>query len=189
MKLLFLISFVTLWAHSTDAQTIDTVAIKQELAAIYQRDQKTRKNADSIAYISFIDSTNLVRIEAMIDKYGWPGIDFVGQAGNNTAFLVIQHADLATQEKYLPMLTRSVAEGRSSPADLAYLQDRVLMRQGKKQIYGSQVIPTNFGTMEFHPIEDEENVNLRRAKVGLPPIEEYARYFGIELRPQKQKKQ
>ena len=55
------------------------------------------------------------------------------------------------------------------------LQDRILMRQGKKQIYGSQVVFTKNGVQEFYSIEDEKNV-------GLHPIEEYAKYFGIDYK-------
>ena len=32
---------------------------------------------------------------------------------------------------------------------------------------------------EFFPVKDEINVNKRRAFVGLQPLEEYAKYFGI----------
>jgi hypothetical protein len=32
---------------------------------------------------------------------------------------------------------------------------------------------------QFFPIQDEANVNKRRASVGLQPLEEYAKFFGI----------
>lgn len=166
---------------------LDTNAIKQQLEVIRERDQKTRKGIDSTDHIQFIDSTNQVQVEALIAKYGWLGINFVGERGNNTLFLVIQHSDLTTQEKYLPMMQKSVEEGESRPGDLALLQDRVLMRQGKKQLYGSQVIFNEKGEQEFYPIEDEENVNIRRASVGLQPLEDYAKYFGIDYKPPIQK--
>jgi hypothetical protein len=89
---------------------------------------------------------------------------------------------LPVQEKYLPLMQKSVEEGESESNDLALLQDRVLMRQGKKQIYGSQVILNKSGGQEFYPIEDEKNVNVRRKKVGLQPLEEYAKFFGIDYK-------
>lgn len=162
--------------------TIDTASIKKQLEAILERDQKTRTSGDSAAFMQMIDSSNLVFVEALIKNYGWPGKSFLGARGNNTVFLVIQHAELPAQEKYLPMLIQSVADSESRPCDLALLQDRVLMREGKKQIYGSQVVPNNKGTMDFYPIEDEKNVNIRRAKMGFPSIEEYAAYFGIDYK-------
>jgi hypothetical protein len=164
----------------------DTTAIKKQLEIILDRDQKTRTNGDSAAFMDYIDSTNLVLVEALIEKHGWLGRSFVGAEGNTTVFLVIQHADQKTQETYLPLLEQSVAQGESRKADLALLKDRVLMRQGKKQIYGSQIVPdTSTGDWMFYPIEDEKNVNERRKKAGLPSIEEYATYFGIEYKAPK----
>lgn len=57
------------------------------------------------------------------------------------------------------------------------------MRQGKKQIYGSQVVFDAQGKPVFYPIEDEKRGNERRASVGLPPIETYAKHFGIDYHP------
>jgi hypothetical protein len=56
-----------------------------------------------------------------------------------------------------------------------------LTKQGKKQIYGSQ-LKTNekTGKYEFYPIEDEPNVNKRRVAIGLEPLEEYAKRFGLD---------
>jgi len=160
----------------------DTAAIKKQLAEIYERDQRVRKSDDSAAFRSMIDSSNLAQVEALIAKYGWMGKSKIGTRGNYTLWLVVQHADLATQEKYLPMLEKSVAEGESRGSELAYLKDRVLMRQGKKQIYGTQVVPAASGYEEFWPIEDVTNVNKKRAEAGLEPIEEYAKNFNIYRR-------
>lgn len=160
--------------------------IKSDLTGILERDQKTRTSGDSSQYMQYIDSCNLVYVENLIKLVGWPGKSLVGGKGNNTVFLVIQHADLDVQEKYLPLLLQSVNEGESRECDLAYLIDRVYMRQGKKQVYGSQVVPHKVsGAMEFYPIEDEANLNSRREKAGLQPIEEYAKYFGIEYKSPK----
>ena len=176
--LLFLICDQTIFAQNN----IDTTAIIIQLSAIHDRDQKTRSVGDSIQYADYIDSCNLAQVEVLISLYGWPGKSFVGPAGNNTIFLVIQHADLATQEKYFPLFKQSVEQGESRASDLAYLEDRILMRQGKKQLYGSQVVFNNTGGQEFYPIEDEKNVNVRRKNVGLQPLEEYASYFGIDYK-------
>jgi hypothetical protein len=162
---------------------IDTSAIKRELQVIFERDQKTRKG-DSAQFTAYIDSTNLVRVKSIIDKFGWPGKSFVGNRGNYTIWLVIQHADLGVQEKYLPLMKVSVSQGESRPVDLVYLEDRVLMRQNKKQIYGTQIsFNQKTGAQELWPIEDEKNVNSRRIKLELEPIEEYAKHFGIIYTP------
>jgi hypothetical protein len=63
-----------------------------------------------------------------------------------------------------------------SQTDLAYLTDRVLLVEGKKQIYGTQF---NFsdGKWEPRPLEDPTSVDKRRAEVGLQPLAEYRRIW------------
>lgn len=120
------------------------------------------------------DSINLVKVENILDEHGWLGWDQVGHKGNRALFLVIQHAGIETQEKYLPMLREAVKTGDAAPSALALLEDRVALRQGKKQIYGSQ-IGTDQETGEYFvsPLQDPDNVDKRRAEVGLGPIQEY----------------
>jgi hypothetical protein len=74
------------------------------------------------------------------------------------------------------------------PGNVALLEDRIRMREGKKQIYGTQLMRNEkTGKYQLYPIEDEEHVDLLRASVGLPPIAEYLRSFGLEyVPPQKQ---
>jgi hypothetical protein len=181
MKKLYLLLVLLFGQQAFAQKTLDTTAVKAELKAIFERDQKTRTGADSAAFVNYIDSCNQVQVKALIAKYGWLGKSAIGNY-NQVLFLVIQHADLETQEKYFPLLQESADKGESSKIDAAMMQDRILMRQGKKQIYGSQVVLNKTGGQEFYPIEDEKNVNLRRQKIGMQPIEEYAKYFGIEYK-------
>lgn len=170
------------------AQTFfDTTSVIKQLESIRDRDQKTRTGRDSVEYMRYLDSCNLAQMETLIFKYGWLDKRLVGARGNQTCFLIIQHADSASQVKYLPFLKQSVERGESSEGDYAMLIDRVYMRQGKRQIYGSQVIPDKEnGGWKFYPIDDEKNVNIRRTKLNWIPIEEYAGLFGIVYKKPKE---
>jgi hypothetical protein len=127
--------------------------------------------------IGIRDSINLTRVEAILDKYGWIGPEVIGDQGNLTLFLVIQHADQKTQEKYLPIMREAAKEGKAKASALAYLEDRVALGEGKKQIYGSQVNrDAKTGKYSFCPIEDEPNVDKRREAVGLGPLRYYANF-------------
>jgi hypothetical protein len=166
------------------------------LDTIYNEDQLDRLNIDSIANqfgwqskqmdslsrkIGYQDSVNLIKVKNIIDNYGWLGPDVVGEQGATTIFLVIQHADSLTQVTYVPKMREAVKNGKAKPQHLALLEDRILTNQGKEQIYGSQLRRNEqSGKFEFFPIQDEANVNKRRASVGLQPLEEYAKHFGIE---------
>ena len=170
--------------------------LAQKLETIYFIDQNNRPKTDSIAQkygynskelanfwkaIHANDSIDLLEVEKILDQYGWLGADVVGNKGNSALFLVIQHSNLKTQEKYLPMMTEAVTKGNAHPQDLALLIDRIEIRNGRPQIYGSQVSMKD-GKYRFDPIIDEANVNKRREEVGLDPIETYAKHFNIDYK-------
>ena len=74
------------------------------------------------------DSINLIKIKKILDERGWLGADIIGGQGNSTLFLVIQHSDLETQLKYLPMMREAVKNGNANAISLAILEDRVALR-------------------------------------------------------------
>lgn len=166
------------------------------LDSIYIRDQAGRVQMDSIQEkfgmqseemgsffkeMHYNDSLNRVVVTNIIDSLGWLGPDIIGEQGASTLFLVIQHSDSLTQVTYAPKLREAVKKGKARPQDLALLEDRILTTQGKEQVYGSQLRwNEKAGKYEFFPIMDAANVNKRRAGVGLQPIEEYAKFFGID---------
>jgi hypothetical protein len=147
--------------------------------AMKSNEQKDKERTELAHKMDIADGKNLKKVMAILDKYGWLGPEEIGQEGNSALFLVIQHSRLDIQEKYLPMMREAVKNKKAEPSALALLEDRVLIGQGKKQIYGSQLTTDANGKSRFSPIEDEANVNKRRAEVGLEPIEEYAKHFGI----------
>jgi hypothetical protein len=126
------------------------------------------------------DSINLIKVKAILDKYGWLGPDVVGQEGASAIFLVIQHSDKQTQVQYVPMMREAVKNGKASPSSLALLEDRLALRQGKKQIYGSQIgfdPKTDVGYI--FPLEDPDNVDKRRKEVGLGLLSDYVKRWNI----------
>lgn len=127
------------------------------------------------------DSVNLMKVTAILDNHGWLGADVIGEQGNSTLFLVIQHADLTTQEKYLPMMREAVKNGKAPGSSLALLEDRVALRQGKRQIYGSQ-IGRDPETKVYYvsPLKDPDHVDKRRAEVGLEPLSEYVKNWQMK---------
>ncbi|TFD97345.1 hypothetical protein E2605_06665 [Dysgonomonas capnocytophagoides] len=126
------------------------------------------------------DSINLIKVQNILDTRGWLGEDIIGSRGNQTLFLVIQHADLDTQEKYLPMMRDAVRKGNAKSNHLALLEDRVALRKGGRQIYGSQ-IGRDKETGEYYvlPLIDPDNVDKRRAEVGLGTIQDYIQNWGM----------
>jgi hypothetical protein len=166
------------------------------LDSIYKEDQVIRQKFQKVAMangwdspeakallpeMQLKDSLNLIAVKDFIDNNGWQSKEIIGQQGNSTLFLVIQHSDSATQEKYLPILRKAVKQKKANPADLALLVDRLSVAKYGYQIYGSQVHQdTVTKKMVFFPIKKENEVDKRRKKMGLQPLTEYAKLFGME---------
>lgn len=127
-----------------------------------------------------LNHSNLKRLEQMVDSVGWLTKSMVGASGAVTAFLIVQHADLTTQKKYLPMIREAADKKEADWMTLALLIDRINVRENKPQIYGSQVSRNPDGTYFVNEVENPEYVNQRRAKIGLPPIEDYVSNWGIK---------
>lgn len=170
--------------------------LKNQLEEIYMKDQMLRRmigdveekygrESDEMNYfwslISMQDSINEAQVMEIIDERGWVGKSVVGGQANSALWLVIQHAPIETQEKYLPLLKKSVKKGESRGSHLALLEDRILMRNGKPQTYGSQITRDEKTDKQIvYEIRDPEYVNQRRAEVGLGPIEDYVKRWNIE---------
>jgi hypothetical protein len=173
------------------------------LNSIYEEDQKYRIQLDEIEkehgwnseevqahwkIINEKDSMNLIKVKRILDERGWLGPQVVGDRGNSTLFLVIQHSDLETQLQYLPMMREAVKVGNARAGSLALLEDRVALGQGNKQVYGSQIgMDPETGEYYVLPLEDPESVNDRRAEVGLGTIEEYISIWGMTWDVEKHK--
>ena len=169
-------------------------ALQNELLAILEEDQKYREQLypvlkefgrnskevqDMWKVINEKDAENLQKVKEIIKQYGWVGADKVGGKASEAIFLVVQHADLATQQTYLPLMRAAVQEKKARPGSLALLEDRVAMRSGKKQIYGSQINFDQAGVAHVFPIEDPDHVDQRRASMGLPPLADYVKQWDI----------
>lgn len=207
MKKLSLIIVVLFLAYISFGQTKKkndyNISLMAQLDTIYQEDQKyririneliqkSRSESENLELITLHelmnekDSINLIKIEKILNKNGWLGADVIGEQGNKTLFLVIQHSDLETQLKYLPMMREAVKKGNAKGKDFALLEDRVAMEQGNRQIYGSQII-IDGDEFYVYPIMEPEKVNERRAEVGLEPIEDYVKSVGITWDVEKHK--
>jgi hypothetical protein len=154
------------------------------------RDEMIRKgmvhpDKDVQARMTVIDSNNTARMKEIVSRYGWPGPALVGADGAGAAFMLVQHSpSLAFQKAMLPLVQKSYLAGKLSAWDYALLTDRVLMREGKPQLYGMAIKPWVGKEPELYPIEDEANVDKRRASIGLPPLREYLEGLKRQYFPQ-----
>jgi hypothetical protein len=69
-------------------------------------------------------------------------------------------------------LRGAVADGEASPGNLAYLEDRVRVHDGRPQLYGTQFTVAD-GELQPSPIEDPQRLDARRAAAGLDTFAAY----------------
>jgi hypothetical protein len=115
-----------------------------------------------------VDRANTARLREIVAEHGWPGHQLVGEEAAHAAWLLAQHAPSSLQEQCLALLEDAVARGDASAADLAYLQDRVLLHRGEPQIYGTQYLIKD-GVLTLWKVQDPEGLDERRAALGLEP--------------------
>lgn len=130
---------------------------------------------------------NTHKLFELLNKYGWPTASRVTEFAAAGAALIINHTDHETRTKYFPLLEKAFKEGEAQPLRYAKMKDRLLVEQGKKQLYGTQWKFENSNKVP-HPIETQEYVDKRRAKIGLGPLSIYLKQrFDIEWNVEQKK--
>jgi hypothetical protein len=166
---------------------VENPALRDELLRRMQAEQGVRNeliaqnvdkaNEDVRARMKQIDADNQARLKTIVAEHGWPTTHLVGREAVHAAFLLLQHAsDTAFQKEMLPLVEKSYQDGELEGQSYALLFDRVRVREGKPQWYGTQALPvTDWKDQQpaLMPIEDEEHVEERRAEAGLPPLALY----------------
>jgi hypothetical protein len=203
MRLLIAFTLLCLGEEATFAQQVPYDSIKRVLDTIRSFDQGYRSIQQSIlaqpkldekAYhqnavtIAHYDSINLAKLDIILTTYGWPGIQDIGEEGSQTIFMVVQHAEVAHQKKYVEILKRSVESNFGKKSALAVLEDKICVAEGRPQIFGTQVgMNTDTKLMFVFPLIDPENVDERRHEYDLPPMQEFLDRYYLTWNPKQYK--
>ena len=140
-----------------------------ELGEMVEIDQTMRK---SDQWDNTVDIKNTEQMKKIVSEIGWPTVSKVGIKGANNAWLLAQHADHDVDfQKHCLQLMKDASSGEVNKIDMAYLEDRVRVNQGKGQLYGTQFTQEG-GKYIPIKIEDETNVDVRRAEIGMGSLSE-----------------
>ena len=211
MKRLVLIALFVFSYLSLAAQSKINMRLKNQMDSVMVLDQKYRdtlslledpKKADSTTkslhyssvssalnhydkMINRLDSLNLIFVESVFRKFGYPGSSLVGSKDNLSAWLIIQHSNKIDQ--YIDLIRKAAENGELPYRFYAMMLDRKLVSEGKEQIYGTQVICRKFKNIKedcfVWPIKDPEKVNERRKAVGFDStVEENAERLDVKYR-------
>lgn len=135
------------------------------------KDQAMRTKAvqDANQWDSRLDIVNTHKFKKLLNQYGWPKLSLFSVEVCRSAWLLAQHADedIKFQKQCLSMM-KSLPQKEVLLWTTAMLEDRILVSEGKEQIFGSQFHKdSKTGMLVPWPIANPEELDLRRAKVGL----------------------
>lgn len=150
--------------------------LAREILEMAINDQKARFSKSK--EIVDIDTSNTKRMKGIINKYGFPTISLVGEDASFASWLLIQHADLdlSFQKKCLELM-KKIPKGEIFLENIAFLEDRIRVAEGNPTLYGTQFYRKEDGKIYPREIEDEENVDERRSRMGLNTLKEHQKLF------------
>ena len=131
--------------------------------------------SDSVAKQQLIIKKNHMinekKVAKILEEYGWPTKEMIGERGNWTICNVIQHSDNEVRIHYLPMMRQAVKDKKLEPRFLVRAEDRIATERGDLQIYGGQMkYYPETKSFNLWPVYDPENIDKRRTEIGLDSI-------------------
>lgn len=156
-------------------------ALEKRLIDLDDWDQRVRADlaADGSLFEGYhpqmeaVHGANAAQLREIIANHGWLGFSLVGERGAHAAWRIAQHSigEPAFMRQCRDLLRQASANGDAHPWQHAYMDDRIRLFEGLPQRYGTQLREGENG-LEPSPLEDPENVDARRQKLGLPPLSE-----------------
>lgn len=166
------------YVGSVDIIEVDCSKKRQILSEVLESDQRIRKANEPIKYAKE-DHRNQELVISIIEKCGMPTLKEVNQRQMDAIWLGLQHStEEKIRKKYFPQIEKAVKNGDLSKGQYALMKDRILMDEGKPQIYGSQI-----KNGKLYKVENPATVNKRRKEMGMEPIEDYLKNFNIQFNP------
>jgi hypothetical protein len=146
-------------------------SLRQELVALVKEDQDARNAFDDKRIVA-ADTHARSEVVRIMDKYGWVTKSLAGSDAAHDFWLLMQHQDLALQQRGLTAMKKATDSSDASKSDYAYLYDRVQSNLGKPQHWGTQTQCTGGGPVVL-PVDDPAGLDARRAELGLMPEADY----------------
>lgn len=126
---------------------------------------------------------NEALILGLLDEKGWPANSIVGEAAAYAAGNIVNHGDLATRQRYLPMIEAACEAGEADWNDYAQILDRTELELGRPQIYGTQMEQNpQTGLFEPRPMLAPSEVDARRAAKGMEPLQDQLDRFNAAMK-------
>ena len=144
------------------------------LQEMVDKDNPKQKDKEKLNQLYAENSGKLCQV---LKTYGWPTSALVDRVGVAAAFYLLTNAGtFELQRDLLPVILAVIKKDPSQRPEFAALFDRLRVTAGMKQLFGTQAV-TMSGFLVLYPIEDEANIDARRAEFGMPKMDVNIRHL------------
>ena len=164
---------------------VECTAYADELAAMVSAADAVRSQVDVLAppndpaaaqqraRLDEVEGANAARLSAWMTACGWPRRSVEGAQAARGAWLVAQGRaeDLPFQRQVVHQLELAVLDGEAAAMHLAAASDRLAVREGRPQRYGTQLRQVDACTWDYYLLDDRARVEARRKRLGLPSLD------------------
>jgi len=110
---------------------------------------------------------------------GMPNLTVVNETQMAAIWMTINQSSYQFRKAFLPNLVMAVENGDIKERNIATIKDKIMMDEGKPQIYGTQVYRDELGEWKLYGIEDPEYVDRRRKDIGFGPLQDYLNQYNL----------
>lgn len=137
---------------------------RELLQEVVARDLSNKSDREKLHKLYDKDSARLCEI---LKTHGWPTSELVGESGIPATYYILRNSSsFEMQRDLLPVIVAVIKKDPAQKPEFAQLIDRLRVSAGMKQLFGTQSASVG-GFIQLLPIEDEANLDARRAAFGM----------------------
>ena len=164
-------------AKEVQIRDIDCSQITKLLDEVRLNDQRIRTTKVPFKEFVEVDHKNLETVVSILESCGMPTSKDVSKKQVSAIWISLHHSvDKDILKKYFPLLETAFNNGDLSKEQEALTVDRMLMDDGKPQLYGTQ-----FKGDKLYKLKEPEKVNARRKEMNMGKIEDYLARHNIDF--------
>lgn len=114
-------------------------------------------------------------LEKVVHAYGWPGANLLGEDAALAFSAMLAHADDRPSLRQRAIADALERNGQLRPGidgrQYGHVVDRNQVILDAPQVYGTYLLPKQGGPGIVWPVQDEAQLNARRERIRLPPIQ------------------
>lgn len=164
------------------------VTIQRQINKMIKKDQQIRGIKGwfySKNKVDEVDKENFAQLKTIIANHGWPGFRLIGESnpkgrydvtGNIT--LMLLHFNNSQIQYLKPFLFKAIVEMDIYPHQVARVLDYTYIKETGRmsQLYGTYTMKD-----KLLPIDNIVELELRRKRLGLEPLNDYLKKRGFTL--------